>query len=155
MDFQRYLSGIGVAYQPAMKTGIWLVTVWSGLNFLVGAAVLVMTLLGKPPPALALVMTPQEIVAVSPKALAVVNAQAAIANPLICAVCVMTTVLLWGPVRHQQRWAWHTLVGTLVPVQVCGFVSDSFLGGTAMAANIVSSVVLGAGLLLCRARSAT
>ncbi|MFT3709321.1 MAG: hypothetical protein QM817_16905 [Archangium sp.] len=126
------------------KIGLALLGVWTALNFVVALYVTIATVTGHSPPALRLVMSDAQIANVDPSALAVINAQAAIANPLIMAVCAFVVVLLVRA-RHE-RWAIATLGAILVPVQLFGFVSDAFLGGTAMTANLVSSVVLLGGL---------
>jgi hypothetical protein len=135
-----------------LKLGVILLSIWTALNFAVAAWVTVATVSGHAPPALRLVMTDDEIAHVEPRALAVINAQAAIANPLIMAVCAFVLVLLWR--SRTERWAIVALGGILVPVQLFGFVSDSFLGGTNATANVVSTVVLlsGLGALLAATR---
>lgn len=135
-----------------LKAGKVLFLLWSGLNFLVAAAVTVMTVLNRPPPALALMLSSDEIATVEPKAIAVIQAQAAIANPVIMALCALSTLLVFKALH--ERWARVAVWSTLLPVQIFGFVSDSFLGGRNLVANAVSSVVLLAALaLLSRAVS--
>lgn len=126
------------------KVGLVLLGVWITLNFLVALYVTLATVSGQSPPALRMMLSESQIASVEPRALAVINAQAAIANPLIMAVCAFV-VLLLVRARHE-RWAIATLAAILIPVQLFGFVSDAFLGGTAMPANIVSSIVLLGGL---------
>jgi hypothetical protein len=129
------------------KAALALLGLWTGLNALVAVYVTVATLAGRPPPALALLMTERQIRAVDPMAVAVVNAQAVIANPLIVAVCALVMVVAWQGLRAAGRWALWSIAGVLVPVQVFGFVSDGFLGGNNVVANAVSSVLLAVALL--------
>ena len=82
-----------------LKIGIALLTVWCGLEIAVAAWVTAITFAGRSPPALLLVMPEARISTLDPVALAVINAQAAIANPCICAVCTMALVLAWRGVR--------------------------------------------------------
>ena len=65
------------------KIGLGILTVWGSLNILVAAAVTIMTLAKESPPALRLVMSADAIRRLDPQSLAVVNAQAALANPCI------------------------------------------------------------------------
>ena len=120
------------------KPAAIILTVWCALNFLVAAFVTAATVLGQPPPALRLVMTAEEIARVDPKALAVIHAQAALANPLIMALTAVTTVLGWSSFRRK----WALIAAALLPIQAFGFVSDGFLGGTALIPNLVSTAVL-------------
>ncbi|MGC4117710.1 MAG: hypothetical protein QM765_24765 [Myxococcales bacterium] len=133
----------------SLKVGAVLLSVWSGLNLLVAAAVTVLTLRGAAPPALGMLMTEAEALRLDPRALAVVNAQAALANPCIVALCAIVLAVVWTSLVARARWALWTLSGALLPLQAFGFVSDAYLGGRNFAANTVSSVVLLAGLGLC------
>lgn len=130
------------------KLGVTLILIWAGLNALVAAYVTIETMRGAPPPALKLMMREDEIGRVEPRALGVISAQAAIANPLILAVCAFVALFLWK--LRSEPWAITALLTILVPVQLFGFVSDHFLGGTNLVANVISSAVLFSGLALTR-----
>lgn len=132
----------------ALSIGLWLLTMWAGLNLAVGAGVTGLLLFGKPTPILAMVLTPEEAAAVSPGAHAIIGAQAALANPLIVSLCALVLVLLWRGVRHRMRWALGAVAAALVPLQAAGFWSDAFVGHHNLSANVVSSVLLGLGLSL-------
>lgn len=125
-----------------------MLSIWSALNLCVAAGVTVFTLLGRKPPALALLLTNSEIGRLDPRAIDVVNAQAAIANPSIIALCVLILVTVWTGLVRGARSAWLALVGTLLPLQAFGFISDAFLGHRNLVANIVSSGLLLMALVL-------
>jgi len=130
---------------PAMKTlkvGAILLSIWSGLNLCVAAGVTVGTFLERKPPALALLLNDSEIGELDPRAIAVVNAQATLANPCIVALCALTLVVVWTSLIRGARWAWLALFGTLLPLQAFGFVSDAFLGHRNLGANVASSGLL-------------
>lgn len=131
------------------KIGLVLLSIWCCLEIAVAAWVTAMTFAGRAPPALLLVMPETRISSVAHEALAVINAQAAIANPCICAVAAMALVLAWRGVARGQRWTWWLLVGTLLPLQASAFVSDSFLGHRNLVANLISTLMLTAALALC------
>lgn len=135
-----------------LKVGAVLLSLWSGLNLLVALGVTATTLAGRPPPALGFLFDDAAINQLDPRVLAVINAQALVANPLIVALCGLTLLVLWQGVMRGARWAWAALCFTLLPVQLFGFVSDTQLGGKNLAANVVSSLVLVAGLVLCAPR---
>ena len=116
-----------------------LLTLWAGLNFLVAAFVTLSTVLGQPPPALAIHSDP----------VAVVKAQAALANPLIMAVTAWVLLLTW---RRPNESA-VPLALTLVPIQAFGFVSDHFIGNANLTANLISSALLLVGLIFLRRRT--
>lgn len=131
-----------------LKAGAVLLTLWAGLNLFVAAAVTVAILLGRAPPVLEMVLKGPALTAVDAKALAVVNAQATLANPCIAALCGLVLAIVWTSLIHRARWAWWTLAGALCPLQAFGFVSDSYLGHQNLVANSTSTLILLSGLAL-------
>jgi hypothetical protein len=131
------------------KIGLVLLSLWCGLEIAVAGWVTAMTFAGRSPPALLLVMSEARIPSVPHEALAVINAQAAIANPCIGGVAAMALVLAWRGVARGERWTWWLLVGTLLPLQASAFGSDSFLGHRNLVANLISTLLLVASLALC------
>lgn len=77
-----------------------------------------------------------------------VNAQAAIANPLIVGLRLLTLAIVWKGLMSGSRWGFWALLISLVPVQAFDFVSDAYLGHHNLVANVVSTIVLVAGLAL-------
>jgi hypothetical protein len=132
----------------SLKAGAVLLTVWSGLNLVVAVANTAATLAARRAPLLALVFTDAEVRRLDPRAIAAINAQAAFANPSATALCMLVLVIVWTGLVARARWAFWALAGSLVPMQVFGFASDAFLGSRFLVANVVSSVVLVAGLAL-------
>jgi hypothetical protein len=132
----------------SLKAGAILLSVWAGLNLFVGAAVTALTLLGHAPPALALMLTKPEIAALDARAVAVVNAQAMAVNPCIVVLCTLVLVIVWRSLVRGEAWALGTLAATLGPLQFFGFVSDSYIGHRDLAANLISTAILGGGLIL-------
>jgi hypothetical protein len=132
----------------SLMAGAVLLSLWSGLNLLVAAAVTAVTLSGGEPPALSLVFGPDAPRDLDAKALAVINAQAALANPCIVALCLLVSAITWTSLVARRRWSFWALVVALVPLQAFGFASDAFLGHKNLIANVASSALLFAGLAL-------
>jgi hypothetical protein len=133
------------------KIGLVILTLWGSLNILVASAVTVMTLANKSPPALRLVMSNDAIRRIDPQALAVVNAQAAFANPCIIGFCVLVLTVLWSnrrPPEGGSHFSHYVLVPTLVFVQIFAFISDGYLGHKNLPANLLSTLLLAVGLTL-------
>jgi hypothetical protein len=131
--------------------GLGILTLWGALNILVAAAVTVMTLAKESPPALRLVMSRDAIRRIDPQALAVVNAQAAFANPCIIGFCVLVLTMLWSNRRSPNGgsdFSHYVLVPTLLFVQLFAFVSDGYLGHKNLPANMLSTLLLTVGLTL-------
>jgi hypothetical protein len=75
---------------------------WGGLNLLVAVVVTATTLSGRNPPALSILLTAAEIHRLDGKVIAVVNAQAALANPCIVALCLELTRPCGVQESHRQ-----------------------------------------------------
>jgi hypothetical protein len=133
------------------KLGLGLLMLWGSLNILVAAAVTVMTLAKESPPALRLVMNSDAIHRLDPQVLAVINAQAAFANPCIVGFCVLVLTMLWSNRRAPRtggHFSYWVLIATLAFVQVFAFISDGYLGHKNLSANLVSTLLLAVGLTL-------
>ncbi len=133
----------------SLRVGAVLLSLWSGLNLVVAAAVTALVVVGRPPPALALVLPDAELARADVRLLHVVEAQALLANPCIVALCGLVLALIWKGVVAGHRWALGALAAALLPVQAFGFVSDASLGHANVGANAVSTLVLATGLALC------
>jgi hypothetical protein len=125
-----------------------LLSIWCGLNMAVALGVTAMTLAGRNAPALSLVLADAEIRTLDPRLVAVVNAQAALANPCIVALCALVLVLIWTSLVARARWALPALGGTLIPLQAFGFVSDAYLHNRNLVTNAASTVILLTALAL-------
>jgi hypothetical protein len=134
------------------RAGAILLSLWSGLNLLLALGILVaLTFRGRNAPALSILFESSEIGALEAKVLGTVNALAVLANACIAGFCFLILTVVWTALRERQRWALPALAGAMGFVQVCGFVSDGFLGHPNLTANAISTVVLVAGLTLSAA----
>ena len=102
----------------SLKAGAILLSVWSGLNLLAAIAVTVLTVSHHTPPALSMLFTNDDVLRLDGRVLAVVDAQAALGNPSIAAVCILVLALVWRGVMASARWAWWALACALIPLQV-------------------------------------
>jgi hypothetical protein len=132
----------------SLKVGAILLSVWSGLNLLLAVAILTgMTVFGRDPPSLGLVFTADEIERLDGKALALIDALAIFGNACAAAFCLLVLVVVWRAlVGARARWALPVLALSMGGLQAFGFVSDASLGHRDLAANLVSTALLTAGL---------
>jgi len=129
-----------------MKVGRVLLTLWAGLNILAAAMVTILTLATRTSPALLLVLDADAISRIDSRALAVVNAQAALANPCIIGFCVLVLAVVWSNRSSASGSFYRILVPTLAFVQVFAFVSDGYLGHRNLIVNMASTALWTAGL---------
>jgi hypothetical protein len=145
--------GLQIAQAMRIKVGAILLSVWSVLNLVVAVIVTAATLAGRRAVILQLLFDGAQLPTMDPRLVAVINAQAVLANPTIAALCVIVLALIWTSVVKQARWAFWTLAGTLLPLQIFAYLSDRFLANHNLTANAVSSILLVAGLVLVRPQS--
>jgi hypothetical protein len=137
------------------KVGVALLSIWSGGNLLLATGILVaMTVLGRDAPSLSILFPAAEIRSLDPRVPAIVDALAVLFNASAVALCGLVLVLTWTGVLSQRRAVFRIVVAGLCLVQGFGFVSDGYLGNRYVTANVVSSAVLVAGLLLMASRRA-
>jgi hypothetical protein len=102
--------------------GAIVLTIWSGFNLLLAAAILV------------------AIIAFQR------NAPAVLFNACAASFCALILVVIWTSLINKARWAYWTVTGSMLFLQAFGFVCDSYLGDRDLLANIVSMAVLLIGL---------
>jgi hypothetical protein len=130
------------------RTGAIALSLWCAANMLAALLVTHSTLSGRPPPALALALSTAEIERLDARLLSVINAQAALANPAIMALCVLVLGLTWKWTASGDRFALVLSAAVLLPLQLFGFVSDNYLGGMNLYANVISTLILVSGFVL-------
>jgi hypothetical protein len=136
------------------RTGAVLLSLWSGLNFALALAItLAIVGLGQDPPCLHVLLDERRIRALDPDVIATFRALGSLGNGCIAALCALVLIVVWVPLRAGARWAWRALAFVLVPVQGLGFASDQYFGHRDWPLNVVSTVVLVAGLAFTRARA--
>jgi hypothetical protein len=128
------------------KFGLVILSIWGILEILVAATVTVITLTKGQPPALQLSMVSELILRVEPQAIAVINAQAALANPLIIGFCVLVLAMLWSPHPKYPSGLHPVVIPVLAFIQLFAFISDGYLGNQNLAANLLSTGMLASGL---------
>ncbi len=133
-----------------LRAGACLLTLWSGVNLCLAAAILV-ALVGfhRNAPALTILMDEASVRRLDPNAIATVNALAVFGNACAAAFCVLMLFLVWSGVAAGRRAAFWVLAGTSGALQAFGFASDAMLRGHDTGLNVLSSAVLLAGLVLC------
>lgn len=139
----------------ALKTGAVLISLWSGFNLLLALGILVAMALGKNPPSVGMVFSDAEASMLDQRALGLISALAVLFNA--CAVCFCTLVLAltWKGVVAGSRASLAAIAVAFGFLQPAAFWSDSYLGHHNLAANLVSTLVIAAGLAFCAVGNAT
>jgi len=135
--------------EELLRAGSILLTVWSGLNLLLALGILAgLTFFHQNAPAIRILFEPPEIALLDAKVLGTVNALAVFGNACAAGFCLLILFVTWSGLAGKSSKAFWALALSSGLVQAFGFVSDSFLGDRNLIANIVSTGVLLAGLVL-------
>ncbi len=112
-----------------LKAGSRLLSLWSGINLLVSAAILTMVVIFKAnSPILDLVFEESEVANLSAKTVASLNALTILYN----SCSVVLSVAVWFLIRKSliagQRWAFWTLLFGIGFVEVMAFIASAPIG---------------------------
>ncbi len=132
-----------------LKRGSIVLSIWSGINFLLAALILTIVVLhiGNSP-ILALVFEKSEIASLDAKVIASLNALTILYN----SCSVVLSVLVWLLIRKNliagQKWAFWVLLFVIGFVEAMAFVASAGVGNARWQVNVVQSVlyIVGIGL---------
>ncbi len=132
-----------------LKAGSNILTIWSGINFLLAALILTsVVVFNADSPLLALVFEESEIASLSAKVIESLNTLTILYNS--CSVVV--SVLVWTIIRKNlvagQKWAFWLLLFVIGFIEVMAFIASAQVGHARWQVNVVQSVlyVVGMGL---------
>jgi hypothetical protein len=132
-----------------LKRGSIVLSIWSGLNFLISSLILTIVVfhIGNSP-TLALVFEKSEIASLDAKVIASLNALTILYN----SCSVVLSVLVWFLIRKSliagQKWAFWVLLFVIGFVEVMAFIASAPIGNARWQLYVVLSVlyVVGIGL---------
>ena len=132
-----------------LKAGSIMLTIWSGINFLLATLILTLVVVfNADSPLLALVFEESEIASLSAKVIESLNTLTILYNS--CSVAV--SVLVWTIIRKNlvagQKWAFWLLLFVIGFIEVMAFIASAGVGNARWQVNVVQSVlyVVGIGL---------
>ena len=132
-----------------LKAGSIMLTIWSGINFLLATLILTLVVVfNADSPLLALVFEESEIASLSAKVIESLNTLTILYNS--CSVAV--SVLVWTIIRKNlvagHKWAFWLLLFVIGFIEVMAFIASAGVGNARWQVNVVQSVlyVVGIGL---------
>jgi hypothetical protein len=132
-----------------LKAGSIMLTIWSGINFLLAALILTsVVVFNTDSPILALVFEESEIAGLSAKTIEALNTLTILYNS--CSMVV--SVLVWTVIRKNliagQKWAFWVLLCVIGFVEVMAFIASAQVEHARWQVNVVLSAlyVMGIGL---------
>jgi len=131
-----------------LLTGAIVISVWSGVNLLMGLVVLVNVLFVTPHPLISrIVFTEAELAQLTPKTTATIRSLAILQNASVVAGAAMVLVVVWIGLVHGEYWAWWTLLGTLTFLQAMQFAGDAAIGTKTLPASVLMTSLAVVGLV--------
>jgi hypothetical protein len=133
-----------------LKLGSLLLSLWSVLNLLPSAWILVLILLREQnAPALSVLLTEAQIRGLGHEYLATANSMAVFANGLNVAFCLLFTIGIWKGLAGRVRWVFWALLASAFVALLAGVGGDYVVGTRFPQVNVVSGLLLGAGFACC------
>ena len=132
-----------------LKRGSIVLSIWSGLNFLISSLILTIVVfhIGNSP-ILDLVFEKSEIASLDAKVIASLNALTILYNSCSLVLSVLVWLLIRKSLIAGQRWAFWVLLFVIGFVEVMAFIASAPIGNARWPVNVVLSAlyIVGIGL---------
>ena len=132
-----------------LKRGSIVLSIWSGINFLLAALILTsVVIFNANSPLLVMVFDKPEIASLDARVISALNTLTILYN----SCSVVLSVLVWLIIRKElvagQKWAFWTLLFVIGFVEVMAFIASAEVGNARWQVNVVLSAlyVVGIGL---------
>lgn len=133
-----------------LKFGSVLLSLWSALNLLPSAWILVLILFhGRDAPALSALLTQAQLSTLEPQVRATANSIAVFANGLNVAYCLLFTITIWMGLARRVRWCFWALSSSALAALLAGVGADHVVGTLFPQVNLLSGLMLAVGFALC------
>jgi len=132
-----------------LKAGSIILSIWSGINFLLASLILTFIIFLKSnAPILVMVFEKSEISRLDARVISAVNSLAILYNSCAAALSVLALFVIWSGLINGQRWAFWVLLITIGFVQILAFIAFAAIGNQRWQVNVVLSAlyVVGIGL---------
>ena len=132
-----------------LQAGSIILSIWSGINFLLAALILTLvTLIKGNAPILIMVFEESEISRLDTRVISAVNVLAILYNSCAAAISLLVLFVIWSGLINGQLWAFWVLLIAIGFVQIMSFIAFVAIGNQRWQVNVVLSVlyVVGIGL---------
>jgi hypothetical protein len=133
-----------------LKAGSNILTIWSGINFLLAALILTsVVVFNADSPILALVFEKSEIAGLSAKTIEALNTLTILYNSCSMVVSVLAWVVIRKHLVAGQKWAFWLLLCVIGFIEIMAFIASAGVGNARWQVNVVQSVLYVVGIGLC------
>ena len=132
-----------------LKRGSPILSIWSGINFLLAALILtIVVFLNGNSPILEMVFEKSEIASLDAKVIASLNALTILYNSCSMVLSVLVWLLIRKSLIAGQKWAFWVLLFVIGFVEVMAFIASAGVGNARWQVNVVQSVLYIVGICL-------
>ncbi len=132
-----------------LKKGSTILSIWSGINFLLAALILTsVVIFSTNSPILRLVFEESEIASLNAKVIASLNALTILYNSCSVVVSVLVWLLIRKSLIAGQKWAFWVLLFVIGFVEVMAFIASASIGNARWQVNVVQTVLYLTGISL-------
>lgn len=131
------------------KAGSTILSIWSGINFLLAALILSsVVVFGANSPLLVMVFERSEIAGLDARVIASLNTLTILYNSCSVVVSLLVWLIIRNGLAAGEIWAFWVLLGVIGFLEVMAFIASAGVGNARWQVNVFQSVlyVVGAGL---------
>ena len=132
-----------------LQAGSIILSIWSGINFLLAALILTLvTLIKGNAPILIMVFEESEISRLDTRVISAVNVLAILYNSCAVAISLLALFVIWSSLITGQMWAFWVLLIAIGFVQIMSWIAFAAIGNQRWQVNVVLSIfyVVGIGM---------
>jgi hypothetical protein len=132
-----------------LKAGSIVLSIWSGINFFLAAAILTsVVIFNANSPLLVMVFEKPEIASLDAKVIASLNALTILYNSCSVGLSVLVWLLIRKSLIASQKWAFWALLFVIGFVEVMAFIASAPLGNVRWQVNVSLSALYLVGISL-------
>src|SRR5512135_2746376 len=132
-----------------LKKGSTILSIWSGINFLLAAMILAsVVIFNTNSPLLMMVFEKSEIASLDARVIASLNTLTILYNSCSMALSALVWMLNRKSLIAGQKWAFWVLLFVIGFVEVMAFIASAGVGNARWQVNVVQSVLYLAGISL-------
>jgi uncharacterized membrane protein YozB (DUF420 family) len=130
-----------------LKKGSTILSIWSGINFLLAAMILAsLVIFNANSPLLVMVFEKSEIANLDARVIASLNALTILYNSCSMVLSVMVWMLIRKSLIAGHKWAFWVLLFVIGFVEVMAFIASARVGNARWQVNVVQSVLYLVGI---------
>ena len=130
-----------------LKTGSIILSIWSGINFLLAALILTsVVIFNANSPLLVMVFEKHEIASLDSRVIASLNTLTILYNSCSMVLSVLVWLIIQKNLNTGQKWAFWALLFVIGFVEVMAFIASTEVGHVRWQVNVILSILYVVGI---------